>query len=66
MRCAWARQMQFAPGAILVFDRGYTDYQWFTNLTQQAGLFCDAVEGNAITECWRSVTVSTAARGLAG
>jgi Transposase DDE domain len=31
-----ARQMQFAPGAILVFDHGYTDYKWFTNLTQQA------------------------------
>ena len=29
-----ARQMQFARGAILVFDRGYTDYEWFTNLTQ--------------------------------
>jgi len=29
-----ARQMQFAPGAILVFDRGYTDYEWFANLTK--------------------------------
>jgi hypothetical protein len=23
-----ARQMRFAPGTILVFDRGYTDYDW--------------------------------------
>jgi hypothetical protein len=30
-----ARQMQFAPGAILVFDRGYTDYEWFMGLTEQ-------------------------------
>jgi hypothetical protein len=39
-----ARQMHFAPGAILVFDRGYTDYQWFASLTEQGGLFRDAVE----------------------
>jgi hypothetical protein len=23
-----ARQMQFARGTILAFDRGYTDYEW--------------------------------------
>ena len=42
-----ARQMQFAPGAILVFDRGYTDYQWFTNLTQQAVYFVTRLKENA-------------------
>src|SRR4029077_5568425 len=34
-----ARQMPFAPGAILVFDRGYTDYEWFTSLTAQGVYF---------------------------
>jgi Transposase DDE domain/Domain of unknown function (DUF4372) len=42
-----ARQMQFAPGAILVFDRGYTDYEWFTNLTQQAVYFVTRLKENA-------------------
>ena len=42
-----ARQMQFAPGAILVFDRGYTDYAWFTNLTQQAVYFVTRLKENA-------------------
>jgi len=42
-----ARQMQFAPGAILVFDRGYTDYEWFTNLTQQAVYFVTRLKDNA-------------------
>ena len=42
-----ARQMQFAPGAILVFDRGYTDYEWFTNLTQQAIYFVTRLKENA-------------------
>jgi len=41
-----ARQMQFAPGAILVFDRGYADYQWFTNLTQQAVYFVTRLKEN--------------------
>jgi hypothetical protein len=30
-----ARQMRCAPGTILVFDRGYTDYEWFASLIQQ-------------------------------
>jgi len=42
-----ARQMQFAPGAILVFDRGYTDYEWFTNLTKQAVYFVTRLKENA-------------------
>jgi hypothetical protein len=42
-----ARQMQFAPGAILVFDRGYTDYQWFANLTKQAVYFVTRLKENA-------------------
>src|ERR1700680_2165957 len=42
-----ARQMQFAPGAILVFDRGYTDYQWFANLTKQAVYFVTQLKENA-------------------
>jgi hypothetical protein len=30
-----ARRMQFDPGTVLVFDRGYTDYTWFADLTEQ-------------------------------
>jgi len=42
-----ARQMHFAPGAILVFDRGYTDYQWFTSLTEQGVYFVTRLKENA-------------------
>jgi hypothetical protein len=28
-----ARQMRFEPDTLLVFDRGYTDYEWFEELT---------------------------------
>src|SRR4051794_28468803 len=28
-----ARQMRFEPDTLVVFDRGYTDYEWFEELT---------------------------------
>jgi hypothetical protein len=42
-----ARQMHFAPGTILVFDRGYTDYQWFADLTRQGVYFVTRLKDNA-------------------
>jgi len=42
-----ARQMRFALGAILVFDRGYADYQWFTSLTEQGVYFVTRLKENA-------------------
>jgi hypothetical protein len=32
---AVARQMSFAPGTLLVFDRGYCDQDWWLKLTRQ-------------------------------
>lgn len=34
-----ARQMDFAPGTILVFDRGYNDFLWFVTLALQGVWF---------------------------
>lgn len=42
-----ARQMRFAPGTILVFDRGYTDYAWFASLIQQGVYFVTRLKENA-------------------
>ena len=42
-----ARQMQFAPGTILAFDRGYTDYEWFMSLTEQGVYFVTRLKENA-------------------
>ena len=42
-----ARQMRFAPGTILVFDRGYTDYEWFVSLIQQGVYFVTRLKENA-------------------
>ena len=45
------RQWQFAPGTILVFDRGYTDYDWFERLTHQSVYFVTRLKTNADLHC---------------
>jgi hypothetical protein len=42
-----ARQMQFTPGTVLVFDRGYADYMWFRRLTRQQVYFVTRMKDNA-------------------
>jgi len=42
-----ARQMRFTPGTMLVFDRGYTDYEWFRRLTRQQVHFVTRLKDNA-------------------
>jgi hypothetical protein len=41
------RQWEFAPGTILVFDRGYTDYAWFEQLTRRGVYFVTRLKTNA-------------------
>jgi hypothetical protein len=42
-----ARQMGFDPGSIVVFDRGYTDYDWFAQLHQQGVFWVTRLKDNA-------------------
>ena len=42
-----ARQMRFAPGTIVVFDRGYTDYDWFATLERQGVFWVTRLKDNA-------------------
>ncbi len=32
-----ARKVTFEPGAVVVFDRAYTDYEWFAELALPLG-----------------------------
>lgn len=41
------RQWQFEAGTMLVFDRGYTDYDWFAQLTEQKVFFVTRLKSNA-------------------
>lgn len=45
-----ARRLSFQPGSILVFDRGYNDYAWFHQLTQDKVFFVTRLKSNAIFE----------------
>jgi hypothetical protein len=42
-----ARQMPFAPGTLLVFDRGYADYDWWLSLTRQKVHFVTRLKDSA-------------------
>lgn len=42
-----ARRLQFTPGTMLVFDRGYPDYMWFRRLTRQQVYFVTRLKDNA-------------------
>jgi hypothetical protein len=42
-----ARQMSFAPGTMLVFDRGYADYDWWLSLTRQKVHFVTRLKDSA-------------------
>jgi hypothetical protein len=42
-----ARQLHFAPGTLLVIDRGYTDYEWFAGLSAEGVHFVTRLKDNA-------------------
>lgn len=42
-----ARKLKLQPGTMLVFDRGYTDYEWFRRLTEEEVHFVTRLKDNA-------------------
>jgi hypothetical protein len=45
-----ARTIRFDPGTILAIDRGYVDYEWFRELTQEEVYFVTRMKENAVYE----------------
>jgi len=45
-----ARKMRFDPGSVLIMDRGYIDYEWFVQLTQQGVYFVTRLKDKASFE----------------
>src|SRR5437763_4459850 len=45
-----ARTLRFAPGTILAIDRGYIDYEWFRELTQEEVYFGTRMKEKAADE----------------
>jgi hypothetical protein len=58
-----AKTLTFAPGTILVMDRGYGDYAWFAALQQAGVLFVTRLRENAVYSVLGTRAVPTA-RGI--
>ena len=41
-------QLEFEPGTVLVFDRGYIDYQWFVELSRRQVYFVTRLKENRL------------------
>jgi IS4 transposase len=52
-----ARTLRFAPGTILAIDRGYNDYEWFRELTQEEVYFVTRMKEKAVYEVQEEVRV---------
>jgi len=44
----WARSLTLPRGSTLIFDRGFNDYSWFDDLSQNGIFFVTRVKSNAI------------------
>src|SRR5437870_12705434 len=42
-----ARKLRWEPGTVVVFDRGYIDYEWFVELTRQGVYWVTRLKQNA-------------------
>jgi len=52
-----ARTLRFAPGTILAIDRGYNDYAWFRELTQEEVYFVTRMKEKTVYEVQEEVRV---------
>lgn len=46
----WARALQLPPGSCVVFDKGFTDYSWYQQLTDNKIFFVTRLKRNAVVE----------------
>lgn len=54
-----ARKRRFAPGSILVMDKGYLDYSWYKSLSEQGVFFVTRVRKNMRYRVTERRTVNT-------
>jgi hypothetical protein len=52
-----ARTLRFAPGTILAIDRGYIDYLWFRELTEEEVYFVTRMKEKAVYEVQEELQV---------
>lgn len=59
-----ARTMRFQPGTIVVFDRGYTDFEWWDQLNRDKVFFVTRPKSNAAYEVVEKRPVPAGAKVL--
>lgn len=50
---SWARMLKLPTGSLVVFDRGFTDYAWWQELTESGIFFVTRLKDNALVECFK-------------
>jgi len=50
---SWARILQLPTGSLAVFDRGFTDYDWWQELTDSGIFFVTRLKDNALVEYFK-------------
>jgi hypothetical protein len=50
---SWARMLQLPTGSLAVFDRGFTDYAWWQELTTNGIFFVTRLKDNALVEYFK-------------
>ena len=48
------RQMRFAPGTIVVFDKGYVDYAWWQQMSEDRVWFVTRLKQDLKSRSWSS------------
>lgn len=50
---SWARMLKLPKGSLAVFDRGFTDYEWWQELARSGIFFVTRLKENALVEYFR-------------
>jgi len=50
---SWAKMLKLPAGSLIVFDRGYTDYDWYQALMDSGIFFVARLKDNALVEYFR-------------
>jgi hypothetical protein len=50
---SWARMLKLPNGSLAVFDKGFTDYEWWQELTTNGIFFVTRLKDNALVEYFK-------------
>lgn len=50
---SWARMLKLPKGSLAVFDKGFTDYEWWQELTTNGIFFVTRLKDNALVEYFK-------------